>query len=162
VKGVYALIINTSEHVVVNAGALGDVGFVPGIWVYIGSALGTGSTRLDHRIRRHFSSAKTLHWHIDFLLDRTGPPADVIWARAERDMETQVAQALKQHADFEIGPLGFGSSDCVAACGSHIFRYSADGEIRSVLSSLFLELGLKSFSGSPLKMDRTQSTGKNC
>jgi len=149
VKGVYALIINVPKQVVVTAGTLGDVAFTPGIWVYVGSALGTGSTRLDHRIKRHFSSAKTLHWHIDFLLDRTGPPADVIWARTERAMECQVSQALKQRADFEIGPRGCGSSDCVVACGSHVFRFSGDGEIESVLSSLFLELGLKPYSGSP-------------
>jgi len=149
VKGVYVLVINTSKHIVVNAGTLGDVRFVPGTWVYVGSALGTGSTRLDHRIRRHFSSGKTLHWHIDFLLDRTGPPSDVIWARTGRAMECKIAQSLKRHADFEIGPLGFGSSDCVAACGSHVFRFSGDGDIGRVLSSLFLELGLKPYSGRP-------------
>jgi Uri superfamily endonuclease len=149
VKGVYALIINTSKHVVVNAGALGDVGFVPGIWVYVGSALGTGSTRLDHRIRRHFSSTKTLHWHIDFLLDAAGPPADVIWAKTERAMECEIAKALMRHSDFEIGPRGFGSSDCCARCGSHVYRFSGDAEIGSVLSSLFLGLGMKPHFGIP-------------
>lgn len=146
-KGVYALIISAPKQVVVTIRTLGGVDFSPGIWVYVGSALGTGSTRLDHRIKRHFSSTKTVHWHIDFLLDRTGPPVEVIWARTERAMECQVAQALKQRADFEIGPSGFGSSDCVSACGSHVFRYSGDGEIDSVLSSLFLELGMKPDSG---------------
>ncbi|MHA2379002.1 MAG: GIY-YIG nuclease family protein [Candidatus Thorarchaeota archaeon] len=146
-KGVYALIINASKYVVVNTRPLGDTEFVPGTWVYVGSALGTGSTRLDHRIKRHFSSAKTLHWHIDFLLDATGPPTDVIWVRTERAMECEIAEALKQHADFEIGPLGFGSSDCAARCGSHVFRFSGDGKIESVLSSLLLDMGLKPQSG---------------
>ena len=161
-KGVYVLVINISKQILVDARALGDVRFVPGTWVYVGSALGTGSTRLDHRIGRHFSSEKTLHWHIDFLLDRAGPPSEVIWARTESAMECEIAQLLKQHEDFEIGPLGFGSSDCVAACGSHVFKFSGDGEIGRFLSSLFLELGLKPYSGSPQKIDRGQSTGKNC
>ncbi len=148
-KGIYALVISVPRQALVTAGTLGDVAFTPGIWVYVGSALGTGSTRLDHRIRRHFSSTKTLHWHIDFLLDTIGPPVDVIWAKTERAMECQVAQILRQHVDFEIGPSGFGSSDCAAACGSHLFRFSGDSEIETVLSSLFLELGMKPYSGIP-------------
>ncbi|MFX1603918.1 MAG: DUF123 domain-containing protein [Promethearchaeota archaeon] len=154
--------MNVSKQVVVKTRTLGDSAFARGIWVYVGSALGTGSTRLDHRIKRHFSSAKKLHWHIDFLLERTGPPTGVIWATTDRAMECQVAQALKQHADFQTGPSGFGSSDCIAACGSHVFRFAGDGEYGSVLSSLFLQLGLKPHSGIPESTDGTQSTGKNC
>ncbi|MFW9944502.1 MAG: DUF123 domain-containing protein [Candidatus Sifarchaeia archaeon] len=148
-KGIYALVISFPKQVVVSTRTLGDVDFTPGIWVYVGSALGTGSTRLDHRIKRHFSSTKKLHWHIDFLLDKTGPPMEVIWARTKRAMECQVAQALIQRPEFEIGPSGFGSSDCAAACGSHVLRYSGTGEIKTVLSSLFVELRMKPNSGIP-------------
>jgi Uri superfamily endonuclease len=149
VKGVYALVIKARNQVIVSTGALGDVVFAPGTWVYTGSALGTGSTRLDHRIKRHFTSVKTLHWHIDFLLEKTGPPVDVIWARTERAMECKVAEALKRHADFEIGPRGFGASDCNARCGSHVFRFLGVGEIANVLSRIFLELEMRPDSGLP-------------
>lgn len=149
VKGIYALVIGFAKKVVVSTRSLGDVAFTPGIWVYVGSALGTGSTGLHHRIKRHFSSTKKLHWHIDFLVDKTGPPMEVIWARTERAMECQVVQALKQRPDFEIGPSGFGSSDCAATCGSHVLRYSGTGEIGTVLSSLFAMLGMKPFLGIP-------------
>ncbi len=113
--------------------------------------MGTGSTRLENRIRRHFSTEKTLHWHVDFLIDKVGPPVEVVWAETEREMECVVAEKLKLDKDFEIGPLGFGSSDCSGQCGSHIFMFSGFGDLIEILSGLLRSLGLRPNSGMPFK-----------
>lgn len=149
VKGVYCLVINIQQNAIVPMGTLGDVDFVPGEWVYVGSAMGIGSTRLESRIRRHFSTEKTLHWHVDFLIDKVGLPVGVVWAETEREIECEVAEKLKLEKDFEIGPIGFGSSDCRGCCGSHIFMFSGNGNVTDTLFGLLENLGLKPNSGLP-------------
>ncbi len=135
----------------VRMGTAGNVDFAPGEWVYVGSALGTGSTALENRIRRHFSTEKTLHWHVDYLIEKVGLPVEVVWAETEREMECAVAEKLKLSKDFEIGPPGFGSSDCGGHCGSHIFMFSGNGNLTNVLSGLLRDLGLKPNSGVPVR-----------
>ncbi|MFX1262609.1 MAG: DUF123 domain-containing protein, partial [Promethearchaeota archaeon] len=105
-KGVYALIISISDEIEVPIGAIGPQKFESGKWVYIGSAFGSASTSLEHRIQRHFSSEKKFHWHIDLLLGVTGPPKQVIWSESERKRECEIASFLKQHEKFIAGPKG--------------------------------------------------------
>ncbi|MFW9799114.1 MAG: DUF123 domain-containing protein, partial [Candidatus Thorarchaeota archaeon] len=162
VKGVYCLIFRIHQETIVPFGSRGDVGFVPGDWVYVGSAMGTSSTRLENRISRHFSTEKKLHWHVDFLIEKVGLPVGVVWAEAEREMECMVAEKLRLDEDFEIGPRGFGSSDCSGHCGSHIFLFSGRGNLTDVLSGLLKNLGLKPNSELPFIEKRTRQTGNNC
>ncbi|MHA1950564.1 MAG: DUF123 domain-containing protein [Candidatus Thorarchaeota archaeon] len=58
-KGAYVLIIEISETVDIQIQSLGNVSFQPGSWIYVGSAMGAGSTNLENRIKRHFRSEKT-------------------------------------------------------------------------------------------------------
>jgi Uri superfamily endonuclease len=141
-KGVYALIISIFDEIDVRIGAIGSQKFKTGMWVYIGSAFGNGSTSLEHRIRRHFSQEKKLHWHIDMLLEVSGPPKQVIWSESERKTECEIANKLKQHPEFIDGPKGFGSSDCRANCGTHLFRHSGVRTVE-VIHELFEESGLE-------------------
>ncbi|MFW9887231.1 MAG: DUF123 domain-containing protein [Candidatus Thorarchaeota archaeon] len=141
-KGTYALIISISDYMEVRIGAIGPQRFEPGKWVYIGSAFGNASTSLEHRIRRHFSNEKKMYWHIDLLLEATGPPSQVIWSESERKRECEIAEKLKRHADFIAGPKGFGSSDCRAKCGTHLFRHRESGT-EETLEELFERIGLE-------------------
>jgi sugar fermentation stimulation protein A len=141
-KGVYALVIFIPADIDVQIGVLGQQRFEGGEWVYVGSAFGNGSTSLERRIRRHFSREKKLHWHIDLLLEVAGPPTHVIWSESKRKRECKIANKLGQHTDFIEGPKGFGSSDCKAKCGTHLFRHSGRNTWKT-MQHLFEEIGLE-------------------
>ena len=141
-QGVYALIIEVPKKVETTVGALGTVKFARGIWIYIGSALGTTSTSLEKRIARHLSNKKKIHWHIDYLLTNDVKILDAIWAETKNKEECNLTRRLKKSRDFESGPLGFGASDCSSHCGTHIFRYRANEEIRTKLKSIFTDASL--------------------
>jgi len=62
--------------------SLGEILFEPGLWVYVGSAMGSGSTSLENRLGRHFRKEKTIYWHIDYLLDSDAKIIEAIWAES--------------------------------------------------------------------------------
>ncbi|MCK4279148.1 MAG: GIY-YIG nuclease family protein [Candidatus Thorarchaeota archaeon] len=141
-KGVYALVIHIEKNLTTTIGALGEVGFQRGIWTYVGSATGTGSTNLENRIRRHFTDEKAVHWHIDYLLKTNAIPLRAIWAESDRAAECNLAGEMNESPLFVAGPRGFGSSDCTRGCGTHVFRFTGhdkpDGSIQEILSDLGL------------------------
>ena len=141
-KGVYALVITIPTDIDVQIGTLGTQRFERSERVYVGSAFGDGSTSLEHRIRRHYSREKKIHWHIDLLLEVTGPPTHVIWSESDKKKECEVANKLGQHADFIAGPKGFGSSDCRAKCGTHLFKHNGRNTWKT-MSQLFVAMGLE-------------------
>ncbi|MFW9965767.1 MAG: DUF123 domain-containing protein [Candidatus Thorarchaeota archaeon] len=141
-KGVYALVISIPDDIDIRIGALGGQIFEAGEWVYVGSAFGNGSTSLEHRIRRHFSSEKKIHWHIDIFLDAVGPPARVIWSETRKKRECEIAARLSSQAQFSPSPLGFGSSDCKEKCGTHLFRHNGKNAWKAV-EKLFRSLELE-------------------
>nr|MDO8118403.1 DUF123 domain-containing protein [Candidatus Sigynarchaeota archaeon] len=63
-RGVYVLGIANHVAQTILVGKLGNVTFFPGQYAYVGSALGG----LHPRLRRHLSSNKKMHWHVDFFL----------------------------------------------------------------------------------------------
>jgi Uri superfamily endonuclease len=141
-KGVYALVISIPNDIDMRIGALGLQRFEAGEWVYVGSAFGNGSTSLEHRIQRHFSSEKKIHWHIDIFLDVVGPPTHVIWSETRKKRECEIAARLGSQAQFSLGPPGFGSSDCKEKCGTHLFRHNGNNAWR-VIEEVFRSLQLK-------------------
>jgi sugar fermentation stimulation protein A len=74
-------------------------------------------------VARHRRKAKTLRWHIDYLLDRIpGRDIRVLPIRSPHRLECPLAR--------EVGALAvdriprFGSSDC--ACASHLFYFTSE------------------------------------
>jgi Uri superfamily endonuclease len=118
-RGAYALIFRMDGPVRAMVGRLGRLRFAPGIWVYVGSA----TAGLGHRLRRHFSTRKKKHWHIDYLLSGKARPLLAIWVEGGKSLECELASGLRSSPAFEPGPPGFGSSDCRNRCGTHLFRY---------------------------------------
>jgi Uri superfamily endonuclease len=142
-QGVYTLIVDVTNRLNLTAGGLGGLTLEKGTYVYVGSAMGTGSTKLENRLARHFSEEKTVHWHIDYLLKKDVEKKSAIWAETEKSWECDVAHSIKASDYFTNGPFGFGASDCKKNCGTHLFRQTTHGNTTRILKDIFNELGLK-------------------
>ena len=119
---IYRLYIRLSAAVEVMVGRLGTFRFPAGDYVYTGSA----RRNLDARVARHCRRAtperpKPLRWHIDYLLAR--PEATVV--RVERLCADECA--ANQAVGGVVLVPGFGASDCIAGCGSHLRYLGARG-----------------------------------
>lgn len=141
-RGVYLLVMHIKETTLRDVGALGPHEFEEGFWVYVGSAMGAGSTSIEKRIARHFSRNKKTHWHIDYLLDGGLLPSFAIYSETEEKTECVLAQAIGQQSQFEKGPVGFGSSDCRTGCATHLFRYLDGGDVQKELLLILEGLGI--------------------
>lgn len=110
-KGAYLLIVELPSDITLRVGKKEVVPFKKGSYGYVGSAL----NGLEQRIRRHLSSRKKLHWHIDYLLTDATITRVFIKESSKRE-ECDLANAFEQA--FDAIP-GFGCSDC--ACRTHLF-----------------------------------------
>ena len=125
-----------------------------GEYVYTGSAQGLkGSTTLASRLLRHtsrsgskpphlirgllaeqlqsvglggaMSEKKTLHWHIDYLLDLAAVEiSNVIAFRSGDKIESHLATFVEDQSETEIFAPGLGASD--RSGGTHLLRVEAD------------------------------------
>ncbi|MGA2255894.1 MAG: GIY-YIG nuclease family protein, partial [Thermoguttaceae bacterium] len=107
--GTYALLLEATAIQEVSIGKLGVLHMTPGIYVYVGSALGPGG--LAARVERHAQREKTLHWHIDYLRAETRL-VEVWFARGARFRECHWSRILERTAGARVPLEGFGSSDC--------------------------------------------------
>ncbi|MDO5852154.1 MAG: GIY-YIG nuclease family protein [Methanobacteriaceae archaeon] len=115
-KGVYCLLIRVSKDVSIVVGALGSIDFKKGYYVYVGSALGVLSKRID----RHLSLDKKKHWHVDYLLlDDNVDVCNVVYTQCTSKIECQVSVLIDKTANGSIS--GFGCSDC--GCVSHLYYF---------------------------------------
>lgn len=137
------LIIRVKQPISVQIKSLGEISFGSGLWVYVGSAMGRGSTSLENRLRRHFRKEKTIYWHIDYLLDAYTEIIDAIWAESVDSVECDLAQSIAAHHDFIPGPKAFGSSDCRRGCIAHTYFYESSEQIHNNLIHIFHKLGLQ-------------------
>ena len=110
-KGIYTLVIKLIEDKTVQVGALGDLDFEKGYYVYVGSA----QNGLEARIDRHLSDEKKIHWHIDYLL-KESEIIKIYVSDGDREEECRVAEYFESSIDTVDD---FGCSDC--KCVSHLF-----------------------------------------
>ncbi len=140
-SGVYLLqlfLANKAEHV--EVGALGKIEFPPGYYFYAGTA----QKNLAARIKRHYSSDKKFHWHIDYLLDKALLENDFVFS-LPREGECFLAELLKENGG-KILADGFGASDC--SCGSHLIYFPEQkGEkiVQGILNKLDLKEEFKKY-----------------
>ncbi len=108
----YRLLIWVERALQLHVGALGRHLLGPGLYVYTGSARRNPRARLQRHLRRD----KRLRWHIDYLLSQ--PEVQVL------DVEIWIAPECSVNRDTggTVPIAGFGASDCVAGCASHL-RY---------------------------------------
>ncbi len=128
-KGSYVLVIENKKDQNIQIGKLGNIFFKKGFYAYVGSAL----NGLEQRINRHKRTDKKLHWHIDYLLNKTDI-VDVFYKESEEKEECRIAKSFLNLDSIK----GFGCSDC--NCESHLF-YEKSLEI--VSQGICLNLSLK-------------------
>lgn len=122
-KGVYCLVIGLNAGAELAVGSLGRIRFLPGVYVYVGSAM----SGVEQRVRRHKSADKKRRWHIDYLLARAEVIATIALPTDRKDVECSLASAVSACEGATCPVEGFGSSDC--RCRSHLFFFGeADPE----------------------------------
>ncbi|MEM8687433.1 MAG: GIY-YIG nuclease family protein [Pseudomonadota bacterium] len=115
-KGAYVLAIDLRRPAPLGISKFAACTIAPALYVYLGSARGPGG--IGARLKRHFRKDKALHWHIDHLTAQ----ADRVEALAVSDgNECELQAALLECPELELGPQGFGSTDC-RRCQSHLLR----------------------------------------
>ena len=129
-KGSYILVIQIPETTEITIGALGNILFNEGFYLYIGSAMGSyGSATLDNRVKRHVLSSnnKKTHWHIDYLLNYERSIITRLYLIPSLSrLECIIAKEIMDLSDGKIE--NFGSSDC--ACSSHLYYFQQFEEFR--------------------------------
>jgi sugar fermentation stimulation protein A len=115
--GAYLLVVHLPQAERVAVGALGEVPFPPGYYVYVGS----GRANLSHRVKRHLSARKRLRWHIDYLLRAAGRVRGLP-VYSEEDLECAIAADVASISPRAVPR--FGAGDC--RCGSHLYYFDTD------------------------------------
>ena len=128
--GTYILVLKLHWECVIDVGALGEITFPPGFWLYCGSAIGAGG--LAARIAHHARFAERPRWHVDYLRF-AGTPVEVWYIESEEKYEHEWAAILAGIEGVEEDAPGFGSADC--GCASHLFHTDRE-DIFDIFSSL--------------------------
>lgn len=115
-KAVYLLFLKLQEQRRIKVGALGEIDFRPGTYVYVGSAMNS----VEKRLERHFSEVENLHWHIDHLTAEA-EPFDYFILPESSEYEEWLAEKLEKYCE---SVKDFGSSD--SSQKSHLFRVPED------------------------------------
>jgi len=139
-SGAYCLCIRVEGNRKVGIGALGELNFEDGFYVYVGSAM----NGLEARIKRHVNTSRgvyrAIHWHLDYLLKEEGVSIECVFIQPSSiKVECEIARSV---SGYGAPVKDFGSSDC--GCSSHLFRV----EGCSFVAQLGLEeMPLSSFTG---------------
>jgi|TARA_B100000315_G_scaffold260157_1_gene319590 sugar fermentation stimulation protein A len=123
----YCLIINKKKRSRLEIGKLGIFDFPSGFYIYTGSAK---KNRMSSRIKRHLSRDKTLHWHIDYLLEES-VIKDVFLSR---EKECDINRDILLLPNATIISNNFGSSDC--SCESHLTYFKDQKSIPNNLEKM--------------------------
>ena len=118
VKGTYCLCIENHSDQVIKVGALGEIDFTKGTYVYIGSALNSLIPRLKRHQRTSIGEQNVIHWHIDYLLNNEEVELTAIYTiESGEPLECRIAKRVARHGT----PVPrFGCSDC--KCSSHLYK----------------------------------------
>jgi len=149
-RGVYALIIKNRKEEYLQIGKMGNFLFPEGFYVYIGSALGSTSTSLEHRLKRHLSPLKKLFWHIDYFLNSENVKIiSILSSNTTERKECELASTVSQLKKADIIIPHFGASDCRVNCGAHLFYFPIEQDelikqIQSAFSTINLIASLQS------------------
>jgi Uri superfamily endonuclease len=123
-NGIYSLEISLSKGANIRVGALGNVYFREGSYMYVGSA----QRNLEKRVQRHLRKEKKLFWHIDYFLSSEHAKIEKVFFRqADKLAECEIAQELGRRGE----PVPwFGCSDC--RCQSHLFWFPRSSSVQEL------------------------------
>jgi sugar fermentation stimulation protein A len=114
--GLYIAVFYLPRKRRITVGRLGTFVFMPGWYLYAGSA----KKNLSARLNRHSLKDKPLRWHIDYLSVKAEMAGAVVIAEGSLT-ECEIARELE--CLYEPKIKGFGASDC--RCRGHLF-YAAE------------------------------------
>jgi len=124
-KGCYSLLIRVRKKISIQVGRLGEAEFPPGIYLYTGSAMNGLKSRLSRHLRK---GNKKSHWHIDYLLRRQEAQIKEILVYPGTDRaECRHNQRIASLPGVRVILKGFGASDCVSGCASHLIYFGKKG-----------------------------------
>lgn len=126
----YVLLMRLDEDAAIKVGALGDVLFRRGCYVYAGSAL----RGMASRVARHMRREKRLRWHVDYLAQK----ATIVAAWCDPGEEANECLWSHRLAGLEganVFPRGFGSSDC--HCPGHLVHMPYGPSVATLLHALY-------------------------
>lgn len=115
-SGSYVLLMLANRRLSITVGALGRLRVEPGVYLYVGSAFGSGGLRA--RLSRHLGPVGCRHWHVDYLRGRA-PPVEAWFQQQLSPVEHAWAAALARGKGIQPVFPGFGASDC--RCETHLF-----------------------------------------
>lgn len=134
--GVYILHLKLLYQRLICIGKLGDAQFLPGDYLYVGSARGCGGLR--SRVGRHLEGSEKRHWHIDWLR-----PVVVVkgyyYLETNKELECDWNQVILNLPGCSVPIQGFGASDCRGkkrSCAAHLIFFSEGlnvNQIRRIL-----------------------------
>ena len=130
-KGSYTVLIEVSEDLNIEVGALGEIVFSEGFYVYNGSAFGPGGLKRVDRHRKKSEEGSSPYWHIDYLLIQSESEIVRVF-KAELDHECVLSK--KMSGRFE-GVKDFGCSDC--GCVSHLFYSDSERDLNEFLENFY-------------------------
>ncbi len=131
--GAYCLLIELDREKDLIIGRRASAKFPSGFYIYVGSAMNS----LEHRINRHLSRNKKLHWHIDWLLAES----KVIAVRRIESctrLECEINNLIARISERTV-MKGFGASDCSCNTHLHYFECNPDWLLDNALSRLQIE-----------------------
>ena len=132
-RGAYILAFDIESDAYVNVGAMGEVFFQTGSYMYVGSAM----NGLSARISRHTRRRKNKRWHIDYLLDIATNVVGMPIVAAT-NIEARVAKLLSD--SYVPYMKDFGSSD--SCMGTHLFLTDPDVIKSAKFQDILLSLRL--------------------
>lgn len=131
-RGNYFVVLHLDTPRTITAGAREPEEFLPGWYVYCGSAM----ARLSSRMARHLRKAgKKMHWHLDWLAAVAGETR--AYAVAGRENRECLMAARLGDAGGILVP-GFGNSDC--RCRGHLYRFGRPPAHIREFRALLMEL----------------------
>ncbi|RXA19583.1 DUF123 domain-containing protein [Methanosarcina sp. MSH10X1] len=133
-KGVYCLIFE-NRACKLEIGKKGELSFLSGFHIYVGSALGPGGLK---RVRRHINLSRNRdrnpRWHVDYLhLNPAFRLVSAVYAFTSARFECTLAGRIGGDS-----VSGFGCTDC--ACSSHLFYRNKNPVLE--ITGAFEALGL--------------------
>jgi len=118
-KGTYTIIVDSKFDGYRAFGKLGRARLRRGSYLYTGSAMGSGATSLERRLRRHEARSKSLRWHIDYLTSRPGcTVSGAVYIVSDRRFECDANQSISKELRLHPVLPRIGASDC--DCDGHL------------------------------------------
>lgn len=134
--GVYILHLKLLHPRVICIGKLEDAQFLPGDYLYEGSARGYGGLR--SRVGRYLEGSEKRHWHIDWLM-----PAVVVkgyyYLETNKKLECDWNQVILNLPECSVPIQGFGASDCKhipIPCAAHLVCFDMIPDLMLIRAKL--------------------------